>query len=114
MLDPQDSERITGTPAAREVITDLLATDGRAVMFVQAAECCSGGAPVCSPDLEYVVGDADVLLGHVEGCPFYLDRRLDDAEHHEHFVLDVEAGEPEGFSLEAGTGRHFVTRLSVE
>jgi len=51
----------------------------------------------------------DVLLGEVDGCPFYIDRRLDQAWHQDQFVLDVAAGPPEGFSLAAGDDLHFVT-----
>ena len=62
------------------------------------------------PDHEFIVGDAYVLLGEIDGYPHYIDRRLDEAWHQDQFVLDVEAGEAEGFSLPAGKGLHFVTR----
>ncbi|MGO9778879.1 MAG: hypothetical protein ACLPQY_03775 [Streptosporangiaceae bacterium] len=35
---------------------------------------------------------------------------MDEAWHQDQFVLDVAAGEPEGFSLPAGDNLHFVTR----
>jgi len=50
-----------------------------------------------------------VLLGDVDGCPFYIDRRLDEAWHQDVFLLDVAEGEPEDFSLAAGDNLHFVT-----
>lgn len=59
---------------------------------------------------EFLVGDGDVLLGEIDGNPFYIDARLDDAWGHRRFVVDVEPGPPEGFSLAAGKGLHFVTR----
>jgi uncharacterized protein (DUF779 family) len=43
------------------------------------------------------------------GCPFYMDKRLDQAWHQEQFLLDVAPGEPEDFSLAAGDNLHFVT-----
>jgi uncharacterized protein (DUF779 family) len=79
-------------------------------MFVQSAGCCAGSVPMCFPEDEFVVGDVDVHLGDVDGCPFYIDRRLDEAWRHDDFVLDVAAGEAPGFSLGAGDDRHFVTR----
>ena len=57
---------------------------------------------MCFPLGEFIIGDVDVLLGDIDGCPFFIDRRLDEAWHQEVFVLDVADGEPEGFSLAAG------------
>ena len=51
---------------------------------------------------EFLVGDNDVLLGEIDGCPFYIDAGLDRAWHQDRFVLDVAAGPAEGFSLPAG------------
>ena len=106
-------ERIDATPAAREAIARLRAARGGAVMFVQSAGCCAGSVPMCYPDGEFLVGDVDELLGAVDGCPFYIDKKLDDAWGHPHFTLDVEPGGPEGFSLPAGKGLRFVTRTAT-
>ena len=103
------SARITATPAAHEAITRLCAARGSPVMFVQSGGCCAGSTPMCYPLGEFIIGDVDLLLGHVDGCPFYIDRRLDEAWHQEQFLLDVAVGEPEGFSLAAGEDLHFVT-----
>jgi len=105
--------RISATPAAREAIRRLRAARGQALMFVQSAGCCAGSVPMCFPSGEFVVGDLDVLLGVIEGCPFYMDARIyrswDDAE----LVLDVAAGDPEGFSLSPGDGLRFVTKAAA-
>lgn len=102
--------RITATAAARQAIAGLCAARGAPVMFVQSGGCCAGSAPMCFPDGEFLVGPGDVLLGEIEGCPFYIDRGLDAAWCEASFVLDVEPGPPEGFSLAAGDNLHFVTR----
>jgi uncharacterized protein (DUF779 family) len=102
--------RVTATPAARSAITSLRAAVGGPVMFVQSGGCCAGSTPMCFPAGEFLVGDGDVLLGEIGGNPFYIDARLDDAWGHRHFVIDIEPGAPEGFSLPAGKGLHFVTR----
>ncbi|HVX43573.1 MAG TPA: DUF779 domain-containing protein, partial [Mycobacteriales bacterium] len=83
---------------------------GGPVMFVQSAGCCAGSTPMCYPDGEFIVGAGDVLLGRIENCPFYIDARLFDAWHWDSLILDVAAGEPEGFSLAAGAGLRFITR----
>jgi uncharacterized protein (DUF779 family) len=101
--------RVTATPAARQAIAGLRAR-GRPLMFVQSAGCCGGSAPLCFRRGEFLLGSADVLLGEVEGCPFYLDRQLDSAWGRPGLVLDVEPGFAEGSSLPAGAGKHFVAR----
>jgi uncharacterized protein (DUF779 family) len=93
--------RITATPAARGAIAP--------VMFVQSGGCCAGSTPMCFPEGELIIGDVDLLLGDIDGCPFYIDKRLDEAWNQDEFLLDVAQGEPEDFSLAAGEDLHFVT-----
>jgi uncharacterized protein (DUF779 family) len=107
--DTVRSERLTATDAAREAIARLRDERGEAVMFVQSGGCCAGSTPMCYPLGEFLVGDVDVLIGEIDGCPFYIDTRLDSAWGTPQFVLDVAPGEPEGFSLGAGPGLRFVT-----
>ncbi|HUZ22656.1 MAG TPA: DUF779 domain-containing protein [Streptosporangiaceae bacterium] len=113
MSETPAAPRVTATPAARRAIARLRAARGGPVMFVQSGGCCAGSTPMCFPDGEFLVGALDVLLGAVDDCPFYIDRRLDEAWHQDQFVLDVEAGAPEGFSLAAGEGQRFVTRSAT-
>ena len=68
---------------------------------------------MCFPDGEYLTGDGDLLLGVVDGCPFYIDQRLYHAWHPDQLFLDVAPGPPEGFSLAAGEGLHFVTQIKA-
>jgi uncharacterized protein (DUF779 family) len=82
-------------------------------MFVQSGGCCAGSTPMCFPAGELVIGDIDVLLGEIDGCPFYIDARLDDAWGRDQLVLDVAPGPPEGFSLAAGHNLHFVTHSAT-
>jgi len=113
MSEPEPRSRITATPAAREAIAALCADQGAPVMFVQSGGCCAGSVPMCYPIGEFLVGPVDILLGEIDGCPFYIDTRLDEAWNQDEFVLDVADGEPEGFSLGAGEDRHFVTTSSA-
>ena len=101
--------RITATPAARKAISALHAARGGPVMFVQSGGCCAGSTPMCFPFGEFLLGDVDVLLGDIDGSPFYIDKRLDEAWHQDVFLLDVAEGPPEDFSLAAGDDQHFVT-----
>lgn len=81
------------------------------VMFVQSAGCCAGSVPMCFHRTEFRTGDGDVLLGHVEEAPFYVDAALARALRIADLVLDVAPGDPEGFSLAAGPGLRFVTHV---
>ncbi|WP_460072863.1 DUF779 domain-containing protein [Streptomyces sp. YKOK-I1] len=104
---------VTATRAARRAIEDLRAARGRPVMFVQSGGCCDGSDPMCFPGGEFALGDGDMLVGVVQGCTFHMN-----ADHYEAlgrplFVLDVEPGTPGGFSLPAGDGLRFVTRIKA-
>jgi len=109
MSESASPARIMATPAAREAISRLRAARGGPVMFVQSGGCCAGSTPMCFPEGEFLIGDIDILLGDIDGCPFYIDKRLDEAWHQDQFLLDVDVGEPEDFSLAAGDNLHFVT-----
>jgi uncharacterized protein (DUF779 family) len=105
----ESAVRITATPAAYQAITRLHADRGGPVMFIQSGGCCAGSTPMCFPAGEFLIGDNDVLLGEIDGCPFYIDKSLDDAWRQDRFELDVRVGEPEDFSLAAGDNLHFIT-----
>ncbi|MFF5187676.1 DUF779 domain-containing protein [Streptomyces sp. NPDC000345] len=105
--------RVTLTRAARKAIEALRAAQGRPVMFVQSGGRCGGGDPMCFPGGACVLGEADMLVGVVHGCTFHMN-----ADHYEALgrpllVLDVEPGTPGGFSLPAGDGLRFVTRIKA-
>jgi len=106
--DTPPQTRISVTPAASQAIARLLADRGAPVMFVQSGGCCAGSTPMCFPAGEFLIGDNDVLLGEIEGCPFYIDAGLDRAWHQDRFILDVATGPAEGFSLPAGDNLHFI------
>ena len=101
--------RVTATPAARQAIAGLRARGGP-LMFVQSAGCCGGSAPLCFRRGEFLLGAADVLLGEVEGCPFYIDRQLDSAWGRPGWCWTWSQASRKVFSLPAGAGKHFVAR----
>ena len=112
MDEPVTEPAVVATPAALEATARLVAERGP-VMFFQSGGCCDGSLPMCFGDGEFIVGDHDVLLGHVGGAPFYIDHRQYAVWKHTQLILDVGEGEPEGFSLAAGEGKHFITRSRV-
>ena len=83
------------------------------LMFHQSGGCCDGSAPMCYPDGELRVGERDVKLGEIEGCPFYIGGQQWARWAHTRLVIDVVPGRGAGFSLEAPEGVRFVTRSEV-
>ena len=65
---------------------------------------------MCYPQGEFVVGDSDVLLGHIGGAPFYINAAQYEYWKHTQLLIDVVAGNGGMFSLDNGTGRRFLTR----
>ena len=104
--------RVVATHLALGAIARLRAQRGP-VMFFQSGGCCDGSLPMCFDDGELKIGDNDVLLGYVGGCPFYIDHRQFALWQHTQLIVDVSDGEPEGFSLAADSSRHFITRSRV-
>ncbi len=103
---------VLASSAALAAIDNVIRVAGP-VMFFQSGGCCDGSLPMCFNDGEFIVSDHDVLLGHVGGCPFYIDHRQYEAWKHTQLILDVGEGEPEGFSLGAGPNKHFIIRSRV-
>jgi uncharacterized protein (DUF779 family) len=101
--------RIEATAAAAALIDELRARHGD-LMFHQSGGCCEGSAPMCLKAGEFLVGASDVKLGEVHGVPFYMAKFQFQYWEHTHLTLDAIAGHGGQFSLEQGTGRHFIIR----
>ena len=82
-------------------------------MFFQSGGCCDGSAPMCYVAGEFRIGERDVLLGDVDGCPVYIGGAQFEAWKHTALTLDVVPGRGSGFSLEAPRGVRFLTRSQV-
>jgi uncharacterized protein (DUF779 family) len=101
--------RVSVTEGARQLIVELQKQHGP-LMFHQSGGCCDGSAPMCFPVGEFRVGEQDVLLGEIEGCPFYMSAPQFEYWQHTHLIIDQVPGRGAGFSLEAPRGVRFLTR----
>lgn len=106
--------RVSVTPEAADLLRRLRAEHGP-LMFHQSGGCCDGSAPMCFPQGELLVGDADVHLGDLEvgapeSVPVWISREQFGYWSHTHLTIDVVPGRGAGFSLEAPTGRRFLIR----
>ncbi len=103
----EKTSRVLVTDAAKEVIDKLRATHGE-LMFHQSGGCCDGSAPMCYEQGDFQLGDADVYLGDIHGCPFYMARFQFEYWKHTQLTVDVTKGRGASFSLEIPMGLRFL------
>jgi hypothetical protein len=104
--------RVSHTPEAAALINKLRSMHGD-MMFHQSGGCCDGSAPMCYPLGEFKIGQRDVYLGEIEGCPVYISGPQFEYWKHTHLTIDAVPGRGAGFSLEAPEGMRFLTRSRV-
>ena len=64
----------------------------------------------CYPDGDLLVGNGDVQLGEIGGCPFYMSAPQYEYWKHTELTIDVVPGRGGMFSLEGPEGVRFLTR----
>jgi uncharacterized protein (DUF779 family) len=104
--------RVSLTPTAAELIDKLRAVHGD-LLFHQSGGCCDGSAPMCYTRGEFKIGQRDVYLGEIAGCPLYIGGAQFEYWKHTHLIIDAVPGRGAGFSLEAPEGMRFLTRSRV-
>ena len=102
-------QRVLATAAASKLIEALKMEHGE-LMFHQSGGCCDGSAPMCFQKGEFLIGDSDILLGYISGCPFYMGRQQFEYWKHTQLIIDVIKGRGGMFSIEGPTGFRFLTR----
>lgn len=102
-------ERVLTTDAGLALI-ELLKVKHGPLMFHQSGGCCDGSSPMCFAEGDLFLGDQDVWIGTIGGCPFYMHE--DQYEHWKHtqLIIDVIDGRGGMFSLEGVEGKRFLTR----
>lgn len=104
--------QVIATPAAIALMEMLKQKHGE-LMFHQSGGCCDGSSPMCYPRGEFLTGDSDVLLGELEGTPFYISKPQFEYWKHTQLTLDVVPGRGGMFSLEGPEGVRFLIRSRV-
>ena len=105
-MQADPSLKVVATESAVAEIGRLRAEHGP-LMFFQSGGCCDGSSPMCFPEGELLLGPNDLLLGEVDGCPFYIDAEQYERWKRPTFVLDVVRGAGSGMSLEGVHDLHF-------
>jgi len=98
---------ISATPRAASMVKRIMRDHGPVAIY-QSGGCCDGSLPLCLGADELGQGPNDLMLGKVEGVPFYIDAEQYERWGQPEFVLDGVSGAPEGFSLGLPDA-HFVT-----
>ena len=83
------------------------------VLLHQSGGCCEGSAPMCFRRSGFRVGARDVLLGVIEGSPFYVSAAQFPYWANSQLTIDVVSDGGDSFSLEAAEGVRFITRSRV-
>ncbi|MEZ5343984.1 MAG: DUF779 domain-containing protein [Pyrinomonadaceae bacterium] len=104
--------RVKITDKAKEIVAELRNKYGE-LMFHQSGGCCDGSSPMCYEAGDFLVGPADVWLGEIDGCDFYMAKDQFDYWKHTELTIDVTEGRGASFSLEIPLGVRFVTKSRV-
>ena len=99
-------DRVVFTPAAEDLVRSLKATHGP-LIFHLSGGCCEGSAPMCFKQSDFRTGAQDLLLGEIEGCPFYVGAVQFEYWAPYQITIDVTEGGGDSFSLEAADGVRF-------
>ena len=112
MADPVRRVDVTGEAA--DLVRRLTERHGP-VMFHQSGGCCDGSSPMCYPDGDFILGDADIHLGDLDvglerAVPVWMSKAQFAYWKHTHLTIDVVKGRGAGFSLEGPEGVRFLIR----
>lgn len=106
-------DKVVATPAAVALIEHLKIKHGPGLMFHQSGGCCDNSAANCYLLGELTIGQGDVYLGDIGGCPFYMSKAQYATWKHTQLIIDVIDGTGGTFSLEDPEGKAFHTRSRV-
>ena len=112
MTQLAQEQQVTATDAALELIKELQVEYGP-IMFHQSGGCCDGSSPMCYPQGDLLLSDADVKLGEIGGAPFYISGSQYEAWKHTELIIDVVPGRGGMFSLDNGREKRFLTRSKI-
>lgn len=99
------ADRIIATPEALELLHLLRHKHGPGLLFVQSNACCDHSPIYCYKEGEYLVSPHDVLVGAVDGVPYYVDLAQNALFKDTQVVIGVVKGDRSGdLSLEGTEG----------
>lgn len=108
-------KRVSITEDAIQILNKIKAKHGE-LIFHQSGGCCDGSSPMIFEKDDMYLDDSDILLGEVEGVPFYMNQDQYEYWKHTHLTIDITEGRGSSFSLEIPLGVRFIihSRLLTE
>jgi len=98
-------DRIIATPEALDLLRLLKHKHGPHLLFMQSNACCDHSPIYCYKKGEYQVSPHDVLIGAVDGVPYYADRTQHALFQNTQVIISVVQGDRSGdLSLEGTEG----------
>ncbi len=107
-----NKQRVLATDATLDLIAELKQENGE-LIFHQSGGCCDGSQPMCFPKNEFRLGDSDIQLGEIGGCPFWMSKDQYEYWKHTQLTIDVVTGRGSSFSLEIPKGKRFIVRSKL-
>ncbi len=104
-----EEQMIVATSKALEYIQYLKTKYGQ-IIFHQSMGCCNGTAPICLQEGDLILGEDDIQIGTIGGCPYYMDKRQLDYLQHTKMIVDIVKGKSGVFSLEATDEMMFIIK----
>jgi hypothetical protein len=106
-MNKTEAERVVATSEALDLINKIESRQG-SILLYQSGGCCGGAAPMCYVEDDFVIGDADLLLGKVGDVPFYMHQTQYEHWKNTQLILDVRNGPGPEFSLDSVESKHFI------
>jgi uncharacterized protein (DUF779 family) len=100
-------KRVLVDPEASALIADLKNRFGE-LMFHQSGGCCDGSSPMCFEKGDFKLGGADVKLGEINGCEFWMSKDQFEYWQHTQLTIGITKGRGSSFSIEIPTGYRFM------
>ena len=101
------TKRVLVSPEASALIADLKSRFGE-LMFHQSGGCCDGSSPMCFEKGDFKLGVADVKLGEIDGCEFWMSKDQFEYWKHTQLTVAITKGRGSSFSIEIPTGYRFL------
>ena len=107
-----DEDQVTATPAALELLAQIVAEHGP-VLFHPSGGCCDGSSAMCYAQGDFRIGERDVKLGEIGGMPVYISASQYEVWKHTRLIIDAIPGRGGMFSLDNGREMRFLTRSEI-
>jgi len=98
---------VDASAEALALIATLRRRHGDDFFIYQAGGCCEGSYPQCFAPGDLKLTEDDVLIAHVDGIAYYVNRSQCGYLLGKPLSLDASPGSLGTFSLEDAEGRHF-------